>query len=66
MAEARLFIIHRCTAKLISSNGYWNESSCMAFQTSDGVFHRLCGEPCRWAMQKQGEGDPPWEDGEEA
>ncbi len=50
-------ITHRCISKM-SVDG--EQIPCTGVMYNTGAIEGGCGEPCRWIMQKEGEGDPPW------
>ena len=60
-------VTHQCIHKVHDEHyDVGVTKGCPATRTADGEFHNLCGEPCRWIMIKEGEGNPPWLAGAEA
>lgn len=55
-------ITHHCMSKRLAEGEFsgGRQVPCNGYRTADGEFHLTCGEPCRWGMQKLGEGFPPW------
>jgi hypothetical protein len=58
---ARATVTHRCTAHISQDGGSGGPLvPCDGHRNGMGEFVGGCGEPCRWRMQKGGEGEPPW------
>lgn len=52
-------LIRYCNGMYSSEGSGSKQIPCTA-RFENGEWFDLCGEPCRWIMQKSGEGKPPW------
>ncbi len=61
-------VTHRCIGMVSDITLPFGDDQvpCEGVRLEDGTFQNTCGEPCRWCMMKQGEGEPPWEAGDVA
>lgn len=53
-------VVRRCTSQRSSDGSGSPQIPCEAYKTADGNVYLTCGEPCRWVMEKGGEGSPPY------